>query len=198
MKYRIIGDTGQTVAVELFAGEAIFGFLGTLLFVKGAVKSDTAPSGPYWATISETLTSPDGTPIVVYRCEAGGGLVGFRIPGPGRIHHLGFDGASRIIVKRESIVAATEGITCDRLHLEGEDSGDVPSRAGPRNCGQSAAPTAQTPTRTIRNTTAILPDDRMRERPQNESASADSPPRVRTDAFPAYASCGPTSRHAGG
>jgi uncharacterized protein (AIM24 family) len=127
LKYRIIGDTGQTVAVELTAGEAVFGRLGTLLFVKGAVKSDTNPSGPYWATLAEALTPPDEIPIVVYRCEVGGGLVGFRAPAAGRIHPLSLDGSSRIIARRKAIVAASEGIRCDRLHLEGEDSGDVPA-----------------------------------------------------------------------
>ena len=126
VKHRIIGDTGQTVAVELTGGEAVFGRIGTLLFVKGAVRSDTNPSGPYWSTISEALAPPDETPLVVYRCEAGGGLVGFRAPATGKIHPVTLDGSSRIIVKRKSVIAAAEGIQCDRLHLEGEDSGDVP------------------------------------------------------------------------
>jgi len=126
LKYRIIGDTGQSVAVELTGGEAVFGRLGTLLFVKGAVKSDTNPTGPYWATIAEALTPPGEIPIVVYRCEAGGGLVGFRAPTAGRIHPLSLDGSSRIIARRKGIISASEGIQCDRLHLEGEDSDDVP------------------------------------------------------------------------
>lgn len=126
MKYRIIGDAVQTVAVELAGGEAVFGRLGTLLFVKGAVKSDTSPAGPYWAAVSGTLTAPGERPVVVYRCESGGGLVGFAAPGPGRIHPVGLSSTNRVIVKRSAIVAATEGTQCDRLHLEGEESGDVP------------------------------------------------------------------------
>ena len=54
MKHRIIGDSVQTVAIELNAGEGVFSRLGTLLFVKGAVKSESNPDGPYWAVLSET------------------------------------------------------------------------------------------------------------------------------------------------
>lgn len=126
MKHRIIGDTFQTVAVELAEGESIFGRLGTLLFVKGAVKSDSNPQGPYWATIRETIAPDGSTPIVAYKCESGGGLVGFGTTSPGRIHQIKLDQSRRVIVKRDSILAASEGIMCDRLHLPGEDSGEIP------------------------------------------------------------------------
>ncbi|MCX6645366.1 MAG: AIM24 family protein, partial [bacterium] len=126
MKHRIIGDTIQTIAIELAPEESIFGRLGSLLFVKGAVRSDSNPEGPYWATIRETVAPPGTNPIIVYHCESGGGLVGFSTQTPGRIHQLSLDQSQRVVVKRDSILAASEGIMCDRLHLPGEDSGDVP------------------------------------------------------------------------
>lgn len=125
MKHRIIGETDQTVAIELSEGESIFGRLGTLLFVKGAVKSNTNPEGPYWSSVSQTISPEGTTPIVVYRCESGNGLVGFSTSGPGKIHQLSMDQNKRVIVKRDSIIAASEGVQCDRLHLPGEDDGDV-------------------------------------------------------------------------
>ena len=126
MKHRIIGDAIQTIAIELAPQESIFGRLGSLLFVKGAVKSDSNPEGPYWSTIRETIAPEGTTPIIVYKCESGSGLVGFSTRTPGHIHQLSFDQSRRIVVRRDSILAASEGIMCDRLHLSGEDSGDVP------------------------------------------------------------------------
>jgi len=126
LKYRIIGDNFQTVAVELAEGEAVFGRLGTLLFVKGAVKSDTNPEGPYWNTISQTISPGDDSPLVIYRCDKGGGLIGFHSPGTGRIHIVTADSTSRVIARRKCILAASEGIQPGRIHLEGEDTSDTP------------------------------------------------------------------------
>ena len=112
--------------MELSEGEGVYGRLGTLLFVKGAVKSDSNPEGPYWAAISETLSPDEEPPLVVYKCESGGGLVGFSIPGPGRIHPVSVDARSRIIVNRKAIVAASDSVQLGRMHLEGEDIGDTP------------------------------------------------------------------------
>ncbi len=125
VKYRIIGDTIQTVAIELSAGDGIMGRLGTLLFVKGAIKSNTNPEGVYWTSLAEVLTPQGEIPLVVYRCDSGNGLIGFQAPGPGRIHPVSLDGNNRVIVRRRSIVTATEGIQCDRLHLDGEESGEI-------------------------------------------------------------------------
>jgi len=125
VKYRIIGDAVQSVAIELSQGDGVFARLGSLLFVKGAVRSNTSPQGPYWSAVTETLVPPGETPLVVYNCDRGGGLVGFRAPGPGRIFPIKLEPNVRTIVKRRSIIAATEGLQCDSLHLEGEDTGDV-------------------------------------------------------------------------
>ena len=126
MKHRIIGDSVQTVAIELNAGEGVFSRLGSLLFVKGAVKSESNPEGPYWAVLAEALTPVDEIPLVLYKCESGGGLIGFSTSGPGRIHHVNLDGTMRMIVRRTAIITATDGITCEKLYLEGEDTSDVP------------------------------------------------------------------------
>jgi len=127
VKHRILGDAVQTIAIELEAGESVFSRLGTLLFVKGAVKSDTNPAGPYWLAISETLAPEGEAPLVVYRCDAGGGLVGFHAPGVGKVHPVKLSQNNRAIVKIDCILAATEGIVADILHLSGEDSGEVES-----------------------------------------------------------------------
>ncbi len=128
MKYRIIGDTVQTVAIELTEGDAIFGRLGTMLFAKGAVKSETDPKGGYWSGVSGALKARGETPLVVYTCETGGGLVGFRSPGPGRIHVVNLDSASRVIARRTSLLAASEGVSVDPVYLDGEDKDTVPKR----------------------------------------------------------------------
>ncbi len=126
VKHRIIGDSVQTVAIELNAGEGVFSRLGTLLFVKGAVKSESNPDGPYWAVLSQTLTPSGETPLVLYKCETGGGLIGFSAPGPGKVHHVSLDGNMRMIVRRTSIIAASVGTNFEKLFLEGEDTDEVP------------------------------------------------------------------------
>jgi uncharacterized protein (AIM24 family) len=89
------------------------------------VKSDTNPEGPYWTSVSQTISPEGTTPIIAYRCESGSGLVGFSTTGIGKIHQLSMDQNKRVIVKRDSIIAASEGVQCDRLHLPGEDDGNV-------------------------------------------------------------------------
>lgn len=128
MKYRIIGDALQTLAVELVDGETVFGRLGTLLFARGAVKSETNPKGTYWAGVTEVLVAKGEPPVVAYTCRDGGGLVGFRAPGAGRVHVVSLDGSSRVMVRRAAVFAASAGVQCDRIYLEGEDRGDVPER----------------------------------------------------------------------
>jgi uncharacterized protein (AIM24 family) len=128
VKYRIIGEAVQTVVVELPTGEAVFGRMGTLLFAKGAITNETGETNPYWTNLIDTLSTLDDAPLVIYRCDKGGGIVGFRAPGPGKIHPVTLDPNKRVVVRRSAIVAATEGLQCDRLHLEGEDAGDVPSK----------------------------------------------------------------------
>ncbi|HDS30279.1 MAG TPA: AIM24 family protein [Firmicutes bacterium] len=125
MKYRIIGDTVQTIAIELSANECIFSRLGSVLFVKGALASETAPKGGYWSNISSTLRTEKDPPMVAFRCEQGGGLIGFQAPGPGKIHAVMLDGASRITVKRKNILAATEGVAINPVYLDGEDNQQV-------------------------------------------------------------------------
>ena len=125
MKYRIIGDAVQTFAIELSEGETVFSRLGTLLFVKGAVKSNTDPEGAYWATVIQTIVKDGESPIVLYKCMTGGGLAGFKAPGPGKIHPLKIAPEERITVRRKAIVAASEGIQFDRLHLDGEEAGTI-------------------------------------------------------------------------
>ena len=128
MKYRIIGDTVQTVAIELSEGDAIFGRLGTMLFAKGAIKSETDPKGGSWSGISGSLKVRGEAPLVVYTCENGVGLVGFRSPGPGRIHVVNLDSASRIIARRTSVLVASEGVSVDPVFLDGEDNETVPKQ----------------------------------------------------------------------
>jgi len=125
LKYRIIGDAVQAVAVELSEGDTIFSRLGTLLFVKGAVKSNTSPDGAYWNTIIDTIVKDGESPIVLYKCVSGGGLVGFKAPAPGKIHPVTISPDQRVTVRRKSIIAASEGVQFDHLHLEGEDDGTV-------------------------------------------------------------------------
>jgi len=124
MKYRIIGDAMQTVAIELSEGDSVFGRLGSMLFVRGAVRSETAPSGPYWIGLTGTIVKPGEPPLVAYRCESGSGLVGFLAPCAGRIHFIQLDGATRITVSRNRLLAAAEGIQIDPVHLDGEDRGE--------------------------------------------------------------------------
>ena len=128
MKYRIIGDAMQTVALELAAGEAVFSRLGTMLFARGAIKSETTPAGTYWSALTGPLVMQNEPPLVVYRCDSGGGLVGFHAPAPGRIHCAHLDGSARVTVNRTNILAATEGVLVDPVHLEGEDRGELPER----------------------------------------------------------------------
>ncbi len=128
MKYRIIGDTVQTIAIELAEGDSIFSRLGTFLFAKGAVKSETAPKGGYWSSVKSGLAGKKDPPLVVYQCETGEGLVGFQSPGPGRIHVVKLDGATRITVRRSALLIASEGVLCDPVHLDGEDKGTVPEQ----------------------------------------------------------------------
>ncbi len=127
LKYRIIGDTVQTLAVELNSEDVAFGRMGSLLFLKGAVKSDVNPQGANWSMLSDSLVTDGEAPLVVYRCQAGVGLVGFRAPGPGRIHAISIQQSERVIVKRNSIICASEGLICDPVHVEGEDSNEVPT-----------------------------------------------------------------------
>jgi uncharacterized protein (AIM24 family) len=65
---------------------------------------------------------------VVYRCEKGGGLLGFRSPGPGKIHVVYLDGTARVTAKRTSLLSASEGVAIDPVHMDGEDSDEIPSQ----------------------------------------------------------------------
>lgn len=129
MKHRIIGDALQTVAVELGAGETVFGRLGTLLFARGGIKSETNPQSAYWSAVTDSLVGEGEPPIVAYSCAEGGGLAGFRAPSAGRIHVVNLDGSFRAVARRNAFLAAAVGVQCDRIHLEGEDRGSVPEKA---------------------------------------------------------------------
>lgn len=128
MKYKTIGDSMQDVAVELAAGETIFGKFGSMLFARGAIKSETAPQEPYWDNLSRILITKNEPPLVVFRCGSGSGLVAFRTPSPGRIHVVNMDGSGRLIIRRKMLIAATEGIQFEPLFLQDEDTGSVPQQ----------------------------------------------------------------------
>ena len=118
VKYRIIGDAMQTIAVELSTGDSVFARQGAMLFAKGAVKSEIAPDGAYWSGLLGSIVKEGEPKVVVYRCDSGSGLIGFQAPSPGRVHIVHLEGTSRVIVSRAMILAATEGIMVDPVHLE--------------------------------------------------------------------------------
>lgn len=128
MKFRLIGDAIQTVAVELSPGEAVFSRMGTLLFARGGIRSQTQPNEPYWLMISRSVLGETDPPLVVYRCDSGGGLVGLHPGLPGKIHALSLEGSSRVVVARQGLLAGSEGLLVDPVKLDGEDSGEVPRR----------------------------------------------------------------------
>jgi len=125
MKYRIIGNNAQTVAVEIREKEAIFTRLGMLLFARGSVNAQTSPQGTYWTGVANVINKPGDQPIVLMSCDGATGLIGLKSPSVGRIHVVNLESISKSIIRRSSILAAQEGLGFDPVHLDGEDAGKI-------------------------------------------------------------------------
>ena len=128
MKYRIVGDSTQTIAVELAAGDSVTSRLGSMLFARGAVTVVTTPSDPLWRSLSDALVAPGEPQLVIFRCDSGGGLVGFQTRSPGRIHAVTLNGSARLTVSRKRILALSSGVNCDPIHLDWADNVPVPEK----------------------------------------------------------------------
>ncbi|MFH1676371.1 MAG: AIM24 family protein [bacterium] len=125
MKYRVIGNNAQTVAIEIQEKEAIFTRLGRLLFARGSVNAQSSPQGTYWTVVTDAINKPGDPPIVLMSSDGASGLIGLKSPSVGRIHVVNLESISKAIIKRSAILAAQEGLRFDPVHLDGEDAGKI-------------------------------------------------------------------------
>jgi uncharacterized protein (AIM24 family) len=51
--------------------------------------------------------------------------VSFKVPSPGRIQTVRLDGSQRVVIRRKSLLASTEGVQFDPLILDGERTGVI-------------------------------------------------------------------------
>jgi uncharacterized protein (AIM24 family) len=99
-----------------------------MLFARGAVTVVTAPSDPLWRNLSETLTALGESPLVVFRCDSGNGLVGFQTRTSGRVYSVGLEGSAGMTVSRKRILALSPGVNCDPVNLDWAGIGSLPQK----------------------------------------------------------------------
>jgi uncharacterized protein (AIM24 family) len=130
LKYRLIGDSIQSVAVELSEGEGILMRTGSMLFARGSIKSESNLSGPYWNVLLKALVKEGEPGMALYLCTTGNGLVGIKSPSPGKIQVMHFDGTTRSIVVRNRILVMSQGIMCDPFESNGLKQGTLVTISG--------------------------------------------------------------------
>ena len=126
MKYRIVGDAMQTVAVELSEGEAVLCRGESVLFVRGAVRAEDISLSPQWTALNLALGEGKRGRIIALKCEKGGGLVGLSARGAGRVYPAQLEGTIRLIGRCDAFLAVTGGVTADPLRLEDEEAERIP------------------------------------------------------------------------